>query len=272
MSATVGALVAAGRTSDVYEFGARSIVKVPRDEVPGHWAAIEAELADAVHRHGLPTPEVDDLVSIDGQDCIVFGRVDGETMWQQMAAAPGSMPGLVDQLVELQQLIHRSGIPTGVPDLVARLGAKIDECSALPSIERARAVDVLDQLPVGAALLHGDLHPGNVLMSADGPIVIDWFDATIGHPLADVMRTALLIRADVTPEDRPHLPGASTQLLEAMSSRYLDQWGEVLPVTGSAAADWAAVHAIARIAEGVHADDGPLLERWYRRGIDAGHV
>ena len=45
----------------------------------------------------------------------------------------------------------------------------------------------------GSALVHGDLHPGNVLMSADGPVLIDWTNHRIGPRALDVALTWLVL-------------------------------------------------------------------------------
>ena len=54
----------------------------------------------------------------------------------------------------------------------------------------------------GTSLLHGDLHPGNILLTADGPVVIDWTNASIGPPGADLAVTWLLIGAAQAPTSR----------------------------------------------------------------------
>jgi aminoglycoside phosphotransferase (APT) family kinase protein len=46
----------------------------------------------------------------------------------------------------------------------------------------------LGELPNGNVICHGDFHPKNVLITTEGPVIIDWADATLGHPLADVDR------------------------------------------------------------------------------------
>ena len=78
---SVGQRVAVGRTSTVYEFGPDSVVKVARPGVPAHWAAIEAEIAAAVHGRGLPTPAVRGLELVGGRESIVFERIRGPSMW-----------------------------------------------------------------------------------------------------------------------------------------------------------------------------------------------
>ena len=45
----------------------------------------------------------------------------------------------------------------------------------------------LHEIPFeGATLLHRDLHPGNVILSSDGPVVVDWTNAGAGEPAFDV--------------------------------------------------------------------------------------
>jgi aminoglycoside phosphotransferase (APT) family kinase protein len=45
----------------------------------------------------------------------------------------------------------------------------------------------------GARLVHFDLHPDNVLMSASGPVVIDWTNARSGDGAQDVAMTWLIL-------------------------------------------------------------------------------
>jgi aminoglycoside phosphotransferase (APT) family kinase protein len=45
----------------------------------------------------------------------------------------------------------------------------------------------------GGRLLHGDLHPGNVLISAAGPVLIDWTNAASGSSAYDTATTWLIL-------------------------------------------------------------------------------
>jgi Ser/Thr protein kinase RdoA (MazF antagonist) len=75
----------------------------------------------------------------------------------------------------------------------------------------------------GKRILHLNLHPGNVMLTADGPVVIDWTNASAGPPGADVamacdhvLRTAARLELPALhqarhpgnlPEGRPLLVG-----------------------------------------------------------------
>jgi len=264
---SVGELVGIGRTSDVYAYGHDAVVKVPHAEVPSGWPAFEAALTAAVHREGVPAPRVLDLIEVDGRTSVVFERVHGPSMWQQMVDVPADAPGLATELASIQRSLLRAGIPDGVPEFVDRLERKIQGAAELAATERDEAVELLRQLPRGAALLHGDLHPGNVLIGASGPVVIDWFDAAIGHPVADIVRSSILIPA-AHPAQPRHLPGATSSLLRAVHDAYITAFEDELRIHEDVAT-WQAVVAAGRLAEGAEPDESGLLALWQRRGAAA---
>lgn len=264
---TVGSLVAVGRTSDVYEYGTGVVVKVPRPDVPAHWAVKEVRLTAAVGELGAPAPVVLDVVKINGRDAIVFERVDGRSMWDTVLENPRSVRAWGRELAAVHRRIMSAGLPRSVPGLIERIRSKISAAIPLTGIERQQALDLLESLPRGAALLHGDLHPGNVLLSSDGPVVIDWFDASIGHPVADVVRSSILIRPLGGITDRPHLPGADRSLLEALHDSYVSASSDLLDRAGKDLRAWEAIVAASRLAENAEADDSPLVALWRDRNV-----
>lgn len=262
MARTVGEVIAYGRTSIVRAYGTDSVIKMLRPGVPEHWAEFEAQLTRSVRALQIPAPEVRDVLVIDGHPSIVSERIFGPSMWEMMTADPSSTKSLVATLADVQRQIVRSGPPQGVPDLIRRLCAKITEAEQLDEGERALACDLAESMPRGAALLHGDLHPGNVLMGADGPRVIDWFDAGIGHPVADIVRSSILMRPSPASEDAMHLPGASQELLTRLHHSYVTEFRESLTAASLNIARWEAVIAAGRLNEGAQADESGLLTLW----------
>lgn len=261
----VGTLVAVGRTSDVYEYGSGVVVKVPRPDMPAHWASLEATFTAAVFELGAPAPAVVEVVKIDGRDAIVFERVDGRSMWDIILENPQDVARWGRELAAVHGQIMSADLPISMLGLVERLRSKIDVAVQLTDVERRQALDVLESLPRGAALLHGDLHPGNVLLGPAGPMVIDWFDASIGHPVADVVRSSVLIRPFGGTADRPHLPGADRSLLEALHEAYVSASIDLLDRARNQLRDWEAVVAASRLAEHAETDDAPLVALWRDR-------
>ncbi|MGY5766591.1 phosphotransferase [Brachybacterium sp. DNPG3] len=128
--------------------------------------------------------------------------------WIPGATAADSVRGpardLARMLAEVHSLpapdLERSGA-RGVPLAMRAEAFAADlERTALPSTLRRRARESWDHgLHAGPwsgpdALLHGDPHPGNVILPVRGrPALIDWGDATVGDPASDL--GALLLHA-----------------------------------------------------------------------------
>lgn len=254
----LGQLIANGRTSDVHRFGTDGAAKVLRSTTPQHWAQAEASFTAAVRSLGVPAPEVREVIEIDGRAAVVFEHVAGPSMWQRMMERPTDIAALTRELAAIQHSIHEAGVPDGLPGLVDRMHLKFSASDELDGDERAAAAALLDQQPVGAALLHGDLHPGNVLLGPDGPVVIDWFDAAVGHPAADVARTMLLLRDGAT--DLRHLPGATPTMIESV----YEWFGEAVSdrVSGDLLRRWFRLRAAGRLAEKTDLDPSGLVAIW----------
>jgi aminoglycoside phosphotransferase (APT) family kinase protein len=264
---TLGGLVARGNTSDVWRWSAGTVVKVLRPGIPGHWATLEADITTRVHEAGLPAPATKGMVVVDGRQGIVFEHIEGISMWDRMKAFPNELPALVEALVDLQACLHAAAPVEGLPDLVTRLKEKIAAAKELQAAERRHAVDLLASLPVASALCHGDLHPANILMSPKGMVLIDWFDAAAGHPLADLARSSLLMRPPVSVMSaHRYLAGATHLSLARLHDAYLTVVAKRGLVPQPAFPAWEAVLAVARMAEPVPTADLVGIWQAWRAG------
>lgn len=163
----------------------------------------EFRLLKALHSAGLPVPEpyyVDRSAEIFTTPCIVVEYIEG-----QPESEPADVGGFVRELATQLARIHRldydaldlSFLPRQEERLAARLAARRAAIDADPGEkpiwETLAAASPLKQLNA-PLLLHGDFWPGNLLWR-DGQLVaiIDWEDAAIGDPLADLANSRLEI-------------------------------------------------------------------------------
>ncbi|MFF7838707.1 phosphotransferase [Streptomyces ossamyceticus] len=208
-----GRLLGAGRTADVYEMaddeaedgspgeagheaGDGSPGEAGREaDAHGTWvlrryrdgwgdARAEAEVMEHVRAHGYPAPRVRRATRTD----LVLERLWGPTMLEAIAA--GALPP-AEAGAELARLLH-----------------------ALHALPPRRSTDPATRV------LHLDLHPENVLLTPDGPRVIDWANAEEGPPGLDWGMSAVIlaqVAADTVDPRAPLAHAALTGLLAHQS-------------------------------------------------------
>jgi hypothetical protein len=156
--------------------------------------------------------------------------------------------------------LHAVGAPMELQPVRVRLRERIAGAPNLPSRLADGALRELDRLPDGDRLLHGDFHPGNVLLSSRGPVVIDWTNATHGDPDADVARTSLMLKLGAMPPGTPRLIRSLNQVGRGWFGRfYSGGYRAVRPYDSAAVERWMVPHAAARLAEQIPEEVDALL-------------
>jgi aminoglycoside phosphotransferase (APT) family kinase protein len=162
-----GAVIAQGRDTEIVDLGDGLVLRRPM--VPRSMAR-EAAVMRWAHDRGYPCPTAHEVVD----DGLIMDRIVGVSMLDELVRRPNHLRRHATLLADLHGWLHRLPAP---PELEQPFGP-------------------------GTSLLHGDLHPGNVLLTADGPLVIDWTNASAGPAGADVAVTWLLLAAADAPSSR----------------------------------------------------------------------
>ena len=163
-----GPLIGTGRAADVYDIGNGRVLRRYRTD---HDSTTEAAGMRAAWAAGYPAPEV---YAADGRD-LEMERLEGRTMLEMLGDRPWRYGGIADQLAELHT--HLAAL-------------RIDARGVRTRFEPAEC------------LVHLDMHPGNVMLTPRGPVVIDWSNVGMGPRGADVATTWILLTigdADNTP-------------------------------------------------------------------------
>lgn len=265
-----GERIGQGRTAEIFTWGDGEVLKLFRPEFSSPMvSAHEAKLARAVFAAGAPSPAVGELVEVDGRAGVIYERVDGPSLEAQATTKPWLIPRVARTLAETQIAVHACALTT-LPPLRELLQQRIRQASPLTPALRAAALRALDRLPDGSALCHGDFHPGNVLLSARGPLVIDWENAASGHPAADVARTIVLLRMGwvyaKSPTRQALLRGAIALLLRF----YLGRYRQLRPITRQEISAWALPITAARLSEHIPQEEPHLLALVARLAAQAG--
>lgn len=151
-------LLAEGRDSQIFALDDERVLR--RSRAP-RCTPREVAVMELVRSHGYPVPRVHDLTPTD----LVLDRIDGPTMGDDLARRPWRMREHARTLASLHHRLH---------DIVAPdwLHTPLGE---------------------GPVIVHVDLHPLNVILGRDGPVVIDWTNAGRGPGDADAALAWLLL-------------------------------------------------------------------------------
>lgn len=259
--------IAEGREAEVFAWGDGLVVKLMREANDS--ARIDRELAAlrAVADTGLPAPQAHDVVQIDGRPGLVIDRLPGDSMLTHLGRNPLRVDQVAFAMARTHASMHELAAPAQLPDLKDELRLRIEGSAALPDELREPALTVLDSLPKGDRLCHGDFHPGNMLGDPAAPVVIDWADASRGDPIGDMIRTAVLLRLGKPP------PGASVVIRglaplggSLLSARYVAHYRRRRDIDDSHFARWRLVRAAARVGEPIP-EEHPALIRIIRRDL-----
>ena len=257
----LGDVVARGSRSSVHAYGRGAVIKVPKPATPASWILAEAKYVEAVRAVGAPAPALLGMEQVFGRPATVWERVDGPSLWQLVVDRPGRSAELGRRLADVQLALFELIPPVTLPDQRDRLTSKIRWSAANLDPSLGAALELLPEQTGSPRLCHGDLHPSNVLVSDDGPVLVDWFDASRGDRVADVARSSLTLLGEgaATPS---HLPGSDRRTLAVLTQAYLSRLQESLDIPAGLLSRWQAINAAARLAEGVPRE--PLLEVWRR--------
>jgi thiamine kinase-like enzyme len=121
-------------------------------------------------------------------------------------------------------LMHR---PWRTRALAGRLGVlqqRIHEVVVEPGAVRPGPVP-------GDRLLHLDFHPENVILAPGGPVVIDWDNAAVGDPRADLAMTWIIMATSELDAPRPLAP-----VVDAIRRRFVARWLDTIDHAGAATA------------------------------------
>ena len=160
-----GTLVGAGRNADVYDVGGGRVLRRYRDGRDPAAVDREAQVMAHARTHGVPVPEVFEVVGSD----IVMERVTGPTMLDVLGRRPWTLRRQARLLARLHETVHQA--------------------PPLPGLRVAGGDEDLDS----QVLVHRDLHPMNVILTAAGPVIIDWEGSARGPARYDVAWTWVIL-------------------------------------------------------------------------------
>lgn len=185
-------LMSEGGQSRIYDFGDDRVLRVPKREMDYDSIAYEFEVYKFLEGK-IPVPRAHEIADYDDVPCLVMEKLNGVDLFSVLGKRPLailSIPGILARLHGALFSVHAS-------DRFNTNHQKAKHCIGNATILddglKEKLFAVLERLPSGTNLCHGDFHPGNIIECGQRRYVIDWSSATIGSPLFDIAHTYLLL-------------------------------------------------------------------------------
>lgn len=257
--------IAEGRTAEIYHWKDGYILKLYHDWCPPYWVEHEARVAQAISAAGIPTPSAGGIVVVNNRRGLIYERVSGVSMLQDLNARPWKIFKHAQTLADLHIRINRLSIQ-GLHSYKEGLTGTIQHAPHLDGELRERVLGHLASLADGELVCHGDFHPGNVLLTGQGAVVIDWMTANIGNPWADVARTSMILTIGAKNAGKQVSPIVRL-FVSLFHQAYLNRYRHLTPDKNNEFAQWLPVIAAARLAEQIEGEQTALIEM-VRNGLD----
>ena len=247
--------ISVGRTADVYALDDERVLKLLKPGFASTLIDTEADMTRVAHAAGVSTPRVLDVVEVDGRSGIVFDRIEGDLL-------------LDDIVLDAMRFREWAKVFAGahvdvlsksshdLPDIRDELDRKIRSAD-LPREKEQAALSVLGAAPEGDAVLHGDFHPGNIIFTTGDPVTIDWLDAAKGHGGADIARTLWLLSPATMSEAIPN-KRVMTYIQGYFRRRYRKICSSKLKIDGRVIDAWRLPVVAARLSEGIEREEPAL--------------
>lgn len=146
----------------------------------------------------------------------------------------------------------------------------IQSVDYLTLIEKEAVIAILDALPLKQQLCHGDPNPNNILIRNDGKaVVIDWMNASIGNPEADLAEYMIMIRYAVLPSE---LPSTVLEFFEPLRESiihvFMEEYSKLSGINYEEVYPWLVPVAARKLsADAISEEEKSLLVEEIRRSL-----
>ena len=222
MQGSLGEKIGEGIHSEAFAWAPGQVVKLFKPGLPRRMPRFEVHMIRAVHAVGVPVPEVFGEVTLDGRFGIVMQRLDGPTLLQLTRTGAMTFEQAGAIVAALAMSIHKTPVPPEALSMREHMEARLehDDGKLIPKHIATEILALIGRLPPGDGLCHTDLSPGNVIMTAEGPKLVDWAGAMCGPAVLELGFLRVVL-SELGPEvaDNPERPRATNAAAQSEYAR-----------------------------------------------------
>lgn len=149
----------------------------------------EFNVSKAIYDLGVPTPQMLELVSVNGRAAIKCQAIEGKKSFAKLCHDnPEMLDDYARQMAQLAKQFHAtdtSGV-SAIPSMKALMTEAVSQSSMLSAKAQKRIQEFVDSVEDSPTLLHGDFTFSNIIMADGKAYWIDLGRATHGSPYYDL--------------------------------------------------------------------------------------
>lgn len=186
-------MIGQGNTAEIYKLEDNKILKLFR-------SGLNKEMIEREYRNGIfvqnildCVPKVYEMVKIDGKHGIIYEEIQGTDFLKIMIGSLWKINDYAKRLAHYHLSIQKP-ISDNMGTVKEKLEEDLNSVNVLSDENKEIVRKYLKQLPEGIKLCHFDFHPGNIMITKDKKIILDWMTACKGDACADVARTCIMLK------------------------------------------------------------------------------
>ncbi|MDR6726258.1 uncharacterized protein (TIGR02172 family) [Paenibacillus amylolyticus] len=285
MNSKLGVKLGEGGCAEVYAWeGESKIIKLAKPNT-----IIEALQAELHHCRiawscGLTVPQPFEMQEVEERWGIVFERVHGDSIMKRFVDTTLDRSRHRQPLDVSEDYIHaritaqmlyqvHSHSVSNMPSQRANIKHDIQRTEYLSEGDKACVIELLDQIPTKQQLCHGDPNPGNIILREHDAVMIDWNNASVGNPEADLAEYIIMIQYAILP---PNIPQEVQEALEATREEsirmFIEQYQRSSGISNADIEPWFVVIAARKLAaDGISEEEKYLLVQEIHRRLHSTH-
>ena len=184
-------LLAEGLTAQVFDWKENTVLKLFFEGFPEKPVNVEYDRNIVIRDFDIPAPKLIERIEYKGRIGLVFEKLQGDTLLKHILKKKFLFLKYANIMSKLHNKIHKIDIPN-LPSVHEYLRKDIEYTNDLSNELKKNIINYLNTLETDTKLCHFDFHPDQIMLTNNGPYLIDWMNASSGSPNSDVARTYLM--------------------------------------------------------------------------------
>lgn len=256
-----------GRTAEIFQWDENKVLKLFNHGIEKDDVGREFQINRELSKHGMPVPDVFELVEYDNRLGIIYERINGQTLTELISSKPWRIFSEAKRFAETHRKFQKD-VLYDIPRYKVKLMKSIEVSNLLELNLKDSLFKCIEILPEDEMLCHCDFHPDNILISDGKVVVIDWMTGAKGDPIADIARTSVILKFAIIQEEKSHIEKSIiNSLRKKFYFEYIKHYMKISNVKTEEIEQWELPIAAARLTESISNREKTILLDYVKKRI-----